>query len=282
MPIDDRQRRRHEVSGTRSSRRTSARGRALPRPTDRAPAPDGHTGRGSARHSEREGQRNRHVREQNAADGRHPQHRRGVATRVAHVEHPERQAEEDEHDERREHRRDAGRKPRERNEQRGRAAADTRTPSDPRGSDRRAADMARRPSSTASAAGRYAKRTSHASRPSCALNAIAPTTTTTAKNTSTAVTQARSRGRPPLVRWTTIRRRRRPTSPPDDGRHRGGRGHPIVEPCLSVGLDRNPPFGWLSAARELPTLCRPRIDPRREPIRQGAARPSPTMGGTSK
>ena len=101
--------------------------------------------------------------------------RRRVASGVAHVEHPERQPEQGEHAR-------ASRGPTttpvgstgQRNEQRARAEAGRRTPSDPRGSDRRAADTARARRAPHRPPGRYANRTSHARRPSCALNEIAP------------------------------------------------------------------------------------------------------------
>ena len=53
---------------------------------------------------EREGEGNRHVAEQKAADGRHPQERRGVAADVPDLEDPQGQAEEGDQDERGEQR----------------------------------------------------------------------------------------------------------------------------------------------------------------------------------
>ncbi len=116
---------------------------------------------------ERERERDRDVGEEHAARDRHPQQRRRVAADVADAEEAKREPEHREHARRHDQGDEIDRELRERQQRPRRAAADTRTPSGPRGWDRRARGTASRPSSIASAAGRYANRTSQASR-SCA------------------------------------------------------------------------------------------------------------------
>ena len=169
----------------------------MPRPTARAQGRAATPVAIAPEHRERERKRDRHVPEQHAADARHPQERGRVAADVAHLEQPEGQAEQHEHDERREDGDHTDGKPRERHERRGRAAADTRTPSGPRGSDRPAPGRARaRRARRRPPAGTRSARPRRGARPS-ALSATAPAMTTTAKNTRATVP---SPGREPVAR----------------------------------------------------------------------------------
>ena len=206
------------------------------------------------RNGESERERNRDVGEQHAADRRHPQQRRRVAAHVANAETrsvrpssasiPQRRA-------------PPRRAPAAASAARARAgaAADRRTPSGPRGSDRRAPGTGtrRRALPPPPAGTRTARPRRAGPRPrSCRR---APSTTATAKNHSATVPRPgrdRAGGRADQDSEASAA----DPIPVDDGSVSGAQVVPMVQ-FTATGRSRNPPVRVSCSGLEPPTLSEP-------------------------